>query len=183
MAKDGTMRGGQRWGAGHPVRPAVEKINDGNPGGRPIMVMDLPEPPDLLGEEMPKPKEYLTQEQRNGIDLCAVEVYEETWQWLQKCGCEKLVNPGLVDQYAMSVARYIQCETAISMYGPLAKHPTTGNPIASPYVSMSQTYQKQASQIWYQINQVVKENCTSEYGSGPGPGDDMMEVLLRMKGG
>ena len=33
----------------------------------------------------------------------------------------------------MSVSRWIQCEEAISEFGMLAKHPTTGNAIASPY--------------------------------------------------
>lgn len=31
--------------------------------------------------------------------------------------------------YAMSVSRWIQCEHAISEYGFLAKHPTTGQTI------------------------------------------------------
>lgn len=48
-------------------------------------------------------------------------------------------------------------KNGISEYGFLAKHPTTGNAIASPYVSMSQMYMKQVNQIWYQIYQIVKE--------------------------
>ena len=84
--------------------------------------------------------------------------------------------------YAMSVARWVQCETAISEYGFLAKHPTTGNAIASPYVSMSQTYMKQVNQLWYQIYQVVKENCSADY-SGASPQDDVMERLLRARNG
>ena len=58
----------------------------------------------------------------------------------------------------MSEARWAQWEEAISEYGMLAKHPTTKNAIASPYVSMSQQYMKQVNQIWYQIFQIVKEN-------------------------
>ena len=80
----------------------------------------------------------------------------------------------------MSVARWIQCEIAISEYGFLAKHPTTGAAIASPYVSMSREYMKQVNQCWYQIFQIVKENCTSDF-QGPSPQDDLMERLLRTK--
>src|SRR5699024_10508989 len=62
------------------------------------------------------------------------------------------------------------------------KHPTTGNAIASPYVSMSQQYMKQVNQIWYQFYQVVKENCSVEW-QGSTPQDDVMERLLRARGG
>ena len=66
--------------------------------------------------------------------------------------------------------------------GFLAKHPTTGNAIASPYVSMLQQFTKQANQSWYQIYQIVKENCSTEY-SGPNPQDDVMERLLTARRG
>jgi hypothetical protein len=42
---------------------------------------------------------------------------------------------------------------------------------------MSQQYMKQSNQIWYQIYQVVKENCSVDYGGGS-PHEDMMEKLL-----
>ena len=93
-----------------------------------------------------------------------------------------LVNNQLIEQYAMSVSRWIQCEEAISEFGFLAKHPTTGNAIASPYVAMSQTYMKQVNQVWYQIYQIVKENCSTEYGEST-PQDDLMERLLRARKG
>ena len=57
-----------------------------------------------------------------------------------------------------------------------------GTPIASPYVSMSQQYMKQVNQIWYQIYQVVKENCSVEW-QGSTPQDDVMERLLRARNG
>ena len=79
-------------------------------------------------------------------------------------------------QYAMSVSRWIQCEEVISEYGFLAKHPTTGSAIASPYVSMSQSYMKQVNQLWYQIFQIVRENCSTEFSGLPI--DDAMEKLL-----
>ena len=82
----------------------------------------------------------------------------------------------------MSVARWIQCEQAISEYGFLAKHPTTGVAIASPFVSMAQQYLKQINQLWYQIYQVVKENCSVDYG-GASPNDDLMERLLNARKG
>ena len=191
MAKDGTLRGGPRFGQGRPSKAIKEKIDSGNPGGRKLKVMDVSEVPgaeDLsddieepAGEEMPEPKSYMKESQKNGGEFCAEEIYKETWRWLKARGCEKLINPQLISQYAMTVARWIQCEEAISKYGFIALHPTTKAPIASPYVSMSQNYMKQTSQLWYQIFQVVKENCLTDY-SGSTPQDDVMERLLRARG-
>lgn len=82
----------------------------------------------------------------------------------------------------MAVSRWIQCEEAITEFGFLAKHPTTDNPIPSPYVSMSQSFGKQANNLWYQIYQVVRENCAAEY-QGASPHDDMMERLLMARKG
>jgi hypothetical protein len=178
MAKDGTRRGGARVGAGRKPKPLADKISEGKADN----AMVLPEPVLLEGMDVPPVKEYMRAKQRNGKGLCAEEVFQETWGWLARRGCEKLVNTQLIEQYAMSVSRWIQCEESISEYGFLAKHPTTGNAIASPYVSMSQTYMKQVNQIWYQIYQVVKENCSVEYG-GTTPQDDMMERLLRARKG
>lgn len=178
MAKDGTNRGGQRVGAGRKSKALTDKISE----GRTVGAMVLPEPAAFEGVDVPPVKDYLKATQKNGKDLCAEEVFKETWDWLKERGCEKLVNRQLIDQYAMLVSRWIQCEECISEYGFLAKHPTTGNAIASPYVSMSQTYMKQVNQAWYQIYQVVKENCSVEYG-GASPQDDIMERLLRARKG
>lgn len=64
----------------------------------------------------------------------------------------------------------------------LSKHPTSGKPIASPFVTMSQNYMKQTNQLWYQIYQVVKENCLTDY-NGADVQDDVMERLLRARKG
>ena len=76
----------------------------------------------------------------------------------------------------------LQCEKAITTYGFLGKHPTTGAPIPSPFVTMSQTYMKQANGLWLIIFQTVKENCSAPFESG-NPQDDVMERLLRSRRG
>ena len=180
MAKDGTNRGGQRVGAGRKPKALADKIAVGKVANAQVMV--LPEPVTIEGIDMPPVKEYLKATQKSGKDLCAESVYRDTWLWLKERGCENLVNTQLIEQYAMSVSRWIQCEECISEYGFLAKHPTTGNAIASPYVAMSQTYMKQVNQTWYQIYQVVKENCSVDFG-GSNPQDDLMERLLSARKG
>lgn len=180
MAKDGTARGnkpGNYNGAGRKRKPLADKIAEGKSG---MSVLSLPDPPTLEAFEVPQVKEYMKAQQKNGRNLCAEERYLRTWQWLKERRCEKLVNPQLVEQYAMSVARWIQCEEALSEFGFLAKHPTTGNAIASPFVKTLQDFIKQSNMLWAQIYAVVQDNCSEHY-SGPNPQDDVMERLLTMR--
>ncbi|WP_338117087.1 P27 family phage terminase small subunit [Veillonella magna] len=152
MAKDGTNRGGRRVRAGDKPMSVAEKIQRGRevrvmnndiPSFTPteLDAVDLPEGAVMNGVDMPKPSEYLSAKQKNGIPLGADEIYKETWRWLKERNCEKLVNKRLIEAYAQAFARYIQCEEATSTYGLLGKHPTTGGVMGSPFVQMSQQYQ------------------------------------------
>lgn len=191
MAKDGTNRGGRRVRAGDKPMSAVEKIQK----GLPVQIMnndipeletaeleavDLPEGAVLQGADMPKPGDYLSARQKNGMTLGADEIYKETWLWLKKRGCENLVNKRLIESYAQAFARYIQCEDAVSTYGLLGKHPTTGGVMVSPFVQMSQQFQKSANMIWYEIYDIVKQNCTEAFEDNL---NDTMEQLLRKRRG
>lgn len=189
MARDGTNRGGRRVRAGDKPAPAAEKIQKGQqvqilnndiPTLSPteMEAVDLPEGAVMNGVDMPKPSDYLSARQKNGVPLGADEIYKETWLWLKERNCEKLVNPRLIEAYAQAFARYIQCEEATSTYGLLGKHPTTGGVITSPFVQMSQQYQKSANLIWYEIYDIVKQNCTEVFEDNP---NDTMELLLRAR--
>ena len=186
VAKDGTNRGGRRVRAGDKPLPLTEKITAGK-AARILEPADLrPEPmtgatdldgaADLNGEDMPAPGEYLRARQKDGKPLGADALYAETWRWLKARGCEKFVNPRLIEAYAQAFTRFIQCEEAISTYGLLGKHPTTGGAITSPFVQMSQSFQKQANLLWYEIFDIVKQNCATAFVGNPQ--DDMMEALL-----
>jgi hypothetical protein len=182
MAKDGTNRGGARIGAGQKKKPLHDKILEGNPGKRPLTIVEFNDTADLTGVACPPPREFLKAAQKAGKQTLAVEIYEATWQWLYERRCAHLIPAQLLEQYAMSVSRWIQCEEAISEFGFLAKHPTTGNAIPSPYVAMSQSFMKQANNLWFQIYQVVKENSAADY-KGSTPHDDAMERLLNARRG
>ena len=191
MAKDGTHRGGRRIKAGTKPQSAVEKIQK----GKEVKVMlndipdleitdmtavDLPEGVLLEGADMPKPSEYLSTKQKDGRPLGADDIYKETWLWLKERKCEKLVNKRLIESYSQAFARYIQCEEAVSTYGLLGKHPTTGGVITSPFVQMASQFQKSANLIWYEIYDIVKQNCTDVYVD---TSDDLMERLLSSRKG
>jgi hypothetical protein len=187
MSKDGTHRGGRRVKAGAKPLALVDRVATGKPAKilelhafEPETLLeadDLSDTADLDGTDMPPPSEYLSARQKDGKPLGAGILYRETWQWLTERGCEKFVSPRLIESYAQAFARYIQCEEAISTYGLLGKHPTTGGAISSPFVQMSQSYQKQANLVWYEIFDIVKQNCTTAFTGNPQ--DDLMEALLR----
>lgn len=171
MAKDGTLRGGTRARAGRKVEYDPEKrIENG----------DFPDPEALTGAEMPPVKKYLSAKQHKDMQrLTAKEIFVKTWEWLVSQKCEKAVNPQLIEQYAMSTARWIQAERAISEFGFLGKHPTTGEAIASPYVSIASGYARQANAYWAQIQQIVRERGSGDAG---GEGFDPMEQLMKEQG-
>jgi len=182
MAKDGTNRGGSRQGSGQKKKPLADKILDGNPGKRKLTFIEFKDTAKLTGQTMPKPRNMLSAIQKDGSTLIAAEIYESTWNWLSDRGCAQYVNPQSIEQYSMSIARWLQCEEAITTYGFLSKHPTTGNAIQSPYVAMSQNFMSQTNRLWADIYQIVKDNCTTEY-AGANPQDDVMERLLTVRRG
>jgi len=172
-------RGGKRPGAGRKKSAVKEKYENGNPGGRKLTVLDIP---DVEGEDMPTPHDFLSAKQHDGSTLEAGEIYKETWEWLDKLGVAKAVSPQLLERYAMCSARWIQCEEMTTRLGYLSKHPTTGKPIPSPFINIGINYMNQANRLWNEIFQIVKENCSAEY-SGMNPQDDVMERLLRARKG
>ena len=186
MAKDGTNRGGRRVRAGDKPQPLADKITKGRaanilevPDLLPESILeadDLKVDTDLYGEDMPTPSDYLSARQKDGKPLGADVLFIETWRWLKDRGCEKFINPRLIEAYAQAFTRFIQCEEAISIYGLLGKHPTTGGAITSPFVQMSQSFQKQANLLWYEIFDIVKQNCTTAFVGNPQ--EDIMEALL-----
>ena len=178
MAKDGTYRGGRRVKAGSKPDALADKIMKGAPAKRMELpdftddmtdfdVDDIGDGVELEGMDMPSPDDYLSALQKDGKPLGADEIYKETWLWLKERGCERLVNKRLLESYSEAFARYIQCSEAVSKYGMLGKHPTTGAAIASPFTQLLMNFQKQANLLWYEIYDIVKQNCTEPFEGSP----------------
>ena len=172
MAKDGTRRGGARMGAGQKGKSIDEKILEGKM--KPVEISESNN-----NFEPPEPKDYISAEQKNGDKTYAEKIYADTYKWLKSCGCAEIITPQLVEDYAQTVARHIQAEELLNREGLLSEHPTTGMPIASPYVKMSLDYLKSANQLWYQIYQLVKENGVRD--GGINSADSMMENILGLR--
>ena len=174
--------GGARPGAGQKKKPLADKMLDGNPGKRKLTVMEFPNAPEFQGADMPQPSAMLSAVQKDGTILQAGEIYKATWSWLDNRGCASMVSPQVLERYSMMAARWIHCEEIITKTGYLAKHPTTSMAIQSPYVAMGQNYMAQTNRLWFEILQIVKENCATDY-TGSSPQDDVMERLLTARRG
>lgn len=172
-------RGGARPGAGRKKKALKDKLNNDSSVIPKIAVLDIPE---VEGVAMPEPNEILHAEQRDGKEFQAAKIYKDTWEWLNKIGCSGKVSTQLLERYAMCSARWIQCEEITNRLGFLSKHPTTGKPIPSPFIGIGINYMNQAVRLWGEIFQIVKENCTVDYGDEK-PQMDLMERLLRAREG
>jgi len=172
LAKDGSNRGGYRVGAGRKKKPLVEKILDGQAEKQEQTV------PDTTDFVVPEPRDFINAEQRGlgGITNESRAIYDDTMKWLAEHGCADVVPRGLVEKYAVATARWEQCDRLMSMGGVTGKHPTTGAAIASPFVSMSLHWLKQANQQWHLIEEKVKEVCGDDI-SGINRSDPMEQIL------
>ena len=164
-------RGPKPGTGGRPKKALYDNIIEDNPGKRPLMVLSE----DINQEDTTDytPPKFLNEKGK--------EIFEQTVEWLKGTGCLGFINPQHISEYAHCKSRWLECEQWNDK-NLLAKHPTTGNAIASPYVSMLQQFTKQANQSWYQIYQIVRENASVEY-KGATPQDDVMERLLRARKG
>lgn len=86
------------------------------------------------------------------------------------------INPEHIAEYALCKQRWMECEEWNDK-NLLAKHPTTGQPMQSPYVEMGLKYLRQADTAWAKIYDIVKDNATVEFRTD-NPNNDVMEELL-----
>ncbi|NLN49618.1 MAG: P27 family phage terminase small subunit [Clostridiales bacterium] len=166
--------GGRRTNSGRKAKPLSEKILEGKSN---IKTIQFDVSSDVQGEEIPEPKEFLKAQQRQG-EFIAVEIRQEVWEWLRKRKCDHLIPMLIIDQFAVTYARWIQAEEARSEFGPLSKHPTTGNAQLSPFIGIAQSESKAALNLWNEIYSIVRANCTDDFYNNPE--DDVMERLLSM---
>ena len=135
---------------------------------------------------IPAKRDMEAETEKKKLRVCAYcrvstdEDTQATWEWLKGVGCAAKVSPQLLERYAMCSARWVQCEEMTNRMGFLSKHPTTGKPIPSPFINIGINYMNQAVRLWNEIFQIVKENCSTEYGEAT-PQDDLMERLLRAR--
>lgn len=169
-------RGGERTGAGRPKKPIADKILEGNPGKRTLKVIDFPEGNPLT--DIPTSPDYLAEAAKgDGKWPSADKIFTDVASWLERTSCLSLISPEHISDYSLLKARWLECEAMNVKHGLLAKHPVSGQPIASPYVRMGIDYLKAADTAWSKIWAVVSQNSLKDLSAG-NPNDDVMERLL-----
>lgn len=153
-----TGKGGMRIGAGRKSKSLSKKIYDGQAPIKNKKKKGKKQEIEIIGADMPKPDEFLLARQKNGVSFKAEEIYKDMWQWVCSMGCEKQINKQLVEQYAVDRARWIQCQEALSQYGFIAKHPTTGHPTHSPFVAIGTQFEKSMNTAYFLIEKTIREN-------------------------
>lgn len=96
--------------------------------------------------------------QKDGSSLEAEPIAAELTNWLNEIGCMEAVGQYLVEQYALSVARWRQSEEAVSRLGLIAKRGRSGDVGASPYIGIAEQYRKQSTELLAEINRIVRLN-------------------------
>ena len=177
MSKDGTQRGGLRIGSGRKRKSIEEKILEGRADENDFAENKNDFPQINAESSIAPPKDFLSDEQFNGGTTYAEEIYRETCEWINGHGCAGIVSKSIVENFAQTTARHIQCERLISGTGLLSAHPLTGKPTSSPLIKSSLEYLKQSNILWQMIFAAVRDN--SSKGVVGNEQNDIMENLLR----
>ena len=153
---------------GRPSKPVSEKILTGNPGKRPLTLLEFPAV-EIKDTPPPEAPIWLT----DGAE----EIFNQTVAWLKKTGALSMINPAHIEEYAQCRARWLQCER--HMESGLVFENVQGNKVISPYAKHGLAALKQADNAWHKIFAVVKDACTKPLEKNPH--EDVMERLLAGK--
>jgi len=164
--------GGRRPGAGRPKKPLAEKLLEGNPGKRPIKVVNFDESQfptieapefikalDVSNVQVPKPE----------------DIFKQTVVWLKSTNCLQLVNPDIINDYAIAKARWYEAEAFVARYGFVRKTEKDKTEL-NPFIAASAIYFKQVDVAWNRIWSIVAANSEQPYGGGLG--DELVMGLL-----
>ena len=154
--------GGARPGAGRPKKPLAEKIMEGNPGKREITVvkfMNQVDKPKLEKDTVFKIPAFLEQCGREGDETLpsAADLYRLLKEFVGASGCESLIAPNLIEDFAHLRRAYLECEYMNRKMGRIA------NGKRSPYVTMAVDYSKQAMSIFDRIWNTIAQNSEQPY--------------------
>ena len=162
MDKNGQNKGGARKGSGRKKKP---NIAFGNSKDASVKI---------------QAPAFFDSDQQLGEPFLARQILEEINSWLAGNDVLKMVPAHLLQMYSTSMARWMQAEAKVNQTGFLAKHPTTGAPIASPFVNLSLEFSKAAQGCWWQIYQIIKDE-TNGAKIVAEPTNGLMEILMRKK--
>ena len=164
-------RGGARPGSGRKKKPLAEKILEGNPGRRPLKVIEFNE---VVVEGSLSPPDFLKLASKETAENypTADVIYKQVSEWLQTTGVGYLVSPTLIEDFCMNRRAYFECEYMNKRLGRIAAGKR------SPYVDMAVQYYTMMRSAWDKIWAIVAQNSEKSYGSQRANGEDIMERIL-----
>lgn len=159
--------GGKRPGAGRPKKPAAEKIAEGNAGRREITTVQF------NGDvcEVPAAPNFLKQKSRedNGEIPSATEIYNLTWEYINRSDCSELIPPSLVEDFANVRRSFLECESINRRVGRIIKGKK------SPYVGMALEYLRESRNYFNMIWEIISVNNQSAVGGN----NEFLELLTK----
>ena len=154
--------GGARTGAGRPKKPLADKIIEGNPGKREITVLKFKNQDEK--DKLEKTKDFkipafLEQDGKESDEILpsASELYRLLKEFIVASGCENLIAPNLIEDFAHLRRSYLECEYMNRKLGRIA------NGKRSPYVTMAVDYSKQAMSIFDRMWNIMAQNSEQPY--------------------
>jgi len=170
-------KGGARPGAGRPKKPLGEKLAAGNPGKRPLKVVEF----EKKRDDYPPPADHLDI-LGSGSEFypSASKIYENTAEWLAVTGCRHLVSPQLVEDYALNTNRRLWAEYEVVRRGLVHKDPKRERMVMNEFVKTSQIYYKLAADAWDKIWRIVAANCEKDL-TIDSPGTEFLKKIYGVK--
>lgn len=178
--------GGSRRGAGHPTEntqdtPLLQinsaEISDDELKKEGTELTEKPDDSELGGIEMPYYDDCLKAIERDGDPLGADKIFERMYKHIYKMGCKDVVPIDLIENYALHRSRFLKVQKKLSELGYIAAHPTTHSPIATPFASLMNLFDKSQNDAMFMINQIIKSHNPSGFVSYS-DSDYTMEKLL-----
>ena len=154
-------QGSTRPTAGRPRKPASQKILDGNPGKRPVAVLDFYKDKKVPKKFRKNVPEYLDQVAKESDDSLpkVSEIYRDIRDFVSAAGCLVYISDFQMQDYAYLRRSYLECEHFNKVHGRIA------NGKRSPYVQMALDYQKAALYIFNQIWVAIVQSSTEVYAA------------------
>ena len=97
---------------------------------------------------------FLDAPHKGGGTLDAGQIAEKVRDWLHENGCDVLISPLLINQYAIACARWKQAEMQLSTHGLIASK--NGSIAESPFVGIAERYQKQSNELLDRIKRDMR---------------------------
>lgn len=148
-------RGPAKGHGGRPRKALTDKILEGNPGKRELKAIDkskIEAAEDI--DEIPK-----------SLRAAGKEIYKKTVSYLQRMKCENLINPMLIENFALNRQRWLELEKNMD------------REFDKDIAKISSDYQTQMRRSWSEIFSIVNDNCVENVDLDK---DDDLENLLSL---